>query len=59
MPTDAHQINFHVIDVNGYFSSRLCTISMKEDSPLSADLSNLFDVLLDSNLIMDKNDAYA
>ena len=39
MPTDAHYINFHVVDIHRNFTNCLCSICVEENLMLTADLT--------------------
>lgn len=39
MATDAHQINFHAVDIHRNFTNCLCSICVEEHLTLAADLT--------------------
>jgi len=56
MPTNTHKIDIHFINIDLYLSTSLSSISVEKYFIISTDLPNLFNILHNSNLIMDKND---
>ena len=55
MAADAHEIDVHLIHIHLYLTRCLCCISVKKNFKLPAELANLFDVLANSNLIVNQN----
>lgn len=55
---NGHQVNVHLVDIDGNLSNSLCTIGVEEDLLGSAKLSNLLDWLDDTNLVVDSHDRH-
>lgn len=57
MPTYAHEVNIHLVDVEGNLPYSLGSVSVEQNASFPTHLSNLFDVLDHPNLIVHSHDA--
>src|SRR4051794_28030363 len=53
---DGHEVDVHLVDVEGDLADCLCAVGVEEDLLRSAELSDLLDGLHDTNLVVDSHD---
>ncbi|KAG6546487.1 hypothetical protein Mapa_012036 [Marchantia paleacea] len=56
--TDGHQINLHLVDVDGHLACSLGSIRVEKDLMLATYLSNFLDWLYNPNLVVHKHDRH-
>ena len=56
MPADRHQVDVHVINIDWDFANALRPVGVQQNFLFSADLTDLFDGLNDTDLVVNEDD---